>query len=107
MELDTKYTNLDSTSAMTAYVEEKMGALDKLVEKWNAEGGVAAHVEIARTTHHHHKGPVFRAEINLHLPHVILRAEHIDVDARVAVDLVRDKVRREIIKYKETLNSKL
>jgi len=38
----------------------------------------------------------------LDLPGKVLRAEHEDWDARVAVDQMKDKLKREIIKYKET-----
>ena len=101
MKLNIKFTNLDSTLAISEYVESKLNSLDKLVEKFDAEGAVLADVEIARTTKHHHKGPVFRAEINLQLPKKIIRAEHEDWDIRVAVDQMRHKLQREIVKYKE------
>jgi len=102
MKTQIKYTNLDSTLAMNEYVEQKINSLAKLVEKFDIEGSVLARVEVARTTKHHHKGPVYRAETNLDLPGKVLRAEHEDWDARVAVDQMKDKLKREIIKYKET-----
>ncbi len=59
-------------------------------------------VEIARTTRHHKSGNIFYAEANLHLPKQILRAEHSDWNIRVAIDKVKDKLKQEIKKYKET-----
>ena len=102
MKINLKFTNLDPSPAIAEYVRSKFSSLDKLVEKFDAEGAVLADVEIARTTKHHHKGPVFRAEINLQLPKKIIRAEHEDWDVRVAIDQMRHKLQREIVKYKET-----
>ena len=100
MSIDIKATQLDLTPALKAYVEEKIGALEKLLARFNAEGAVQVWVEVGRTTRHHHKGDVFRAEANVRLPHAVLRAEDDDFDVRVAVDRVRDKLKREIEKYK-------
>ena len=102
MRIITKYTKLDSTAAIEEYAKEKIGALDKLVRRYEAEGEIEARVELARTTRHHKKGAVFYAEITLPLPGKTLRAEDEDFDVRVAVDRVRDKMKREIGKYKDT-----
>ncbi|MBI2604246.1 MAG: hypothetical protein HYW56_01765, partial [Candidatus Harrisonbacteria bacterium] len=60
-----------------------------------------ARVEIARTTKHHEKGAVYRAEVNLDLSSKNLaRAEHEDWDIRVAVTEVKDKLRNILSKQK-------
>ena len=101
MKIDIKATNLDLTEVLKEYVEEKIGALAKFLKRWDPEGVVEAWVEIGRTTKHHHKGNVFRAEADLRVPGKVLRAEDEDFDIRVAVDRVRDKLKREVKKYKE------
>jgi ribosomal subunit interface protein len=102
MKINIKTTQLDITPSLKEYIEEKIGALDKLIERYDAEGGVEIWIEVGRTTKHHQKGDVFRAEADLRLPHKVLRAEDEDADIRVAIDRIRDKLKREIEKYKET-----
>jgi len=101
MKISIKATNLDSTPALKEYVEDKIGALGKFIKRWDLEGAVEIWLEVGRTTKHHNKGDVFRAEADLRLPGKILRAEEQDSDVRVAIDRVRDKLKREIEKYKE------
>lgn len=101
MRISVKYTNLFSTSAIEEYVREKIGALAKFIKRYEARGETEARVELARTTKHHKKGAVFYAEITFLLPGKALRAEDEDFDLRVAIDRCRDKVKREIEKYKE------
>lgn len=100
MKINIKATNLDLTSALKEYIEEKIGALAKFVKRWDLEGVVEIWLEVGRTTKHHNKGDVFRAEADVRLPGKILRAEEADSDVRVAVDRVRDKLKKEIEKYK-------
>lgn len=101
MKITIKATNLELTSAINEYIEEKLGAIKKFTSRWDLEGAVEMRVEIGRTSQHHHKGEVFRAEANLKLPGKLLRAEDEDFDIRVAIDKVRDKLKREVEKYKD------
>jgi putative sigma-54 modulation protein len=100
MKISIKATNVEITPSLREYVEEKIGSLEKFVKRWNTEDGVEVWVEVGRTTEHHRKGDVFRAEADLRLPGKILRAEEDHSDVRVAVDRVREKLQREIEKYK-------
>jgi putative sigma-54 modulation protein len=93
-------SNLDITPSLKAYVEERLGVLKKLVKHFDEEGVAELRVELARSTKHHKKGLVFRAEANLRLPKKVLRAEDINTDIRSAIDMVENKLRREIEKYK-------
>lgn len=100
MKITFKATQLDLTPSIKTYIEEKIGSLARLIMPFEREGECIAEVEIGRTTHHHHKGEIFRAEVNLHLPGKSLRAEHIAVDVRTAIDRVRNMLRFEITKYR-------
>ena len=99
-----KSTNLDLTPALKTFVDEKLGPLDKYVRKFETEGEIEMNLELARTTKHHRKGPVFKAEANLVLPGKMLRAEHNDTDIRAAIDHLRNKLKMEIEKYKERVS---
>jgi len=102
MKINIKSTDLDLTPALKEYIEEKIGSLAKFLRRWDPEGVVEVYVEVGRTTKHHHKGNVFRAEADLRVPGRVLRAEDEDWDIRAAVDRVKDKLKREVEKYKET-----
>ena|SRR3989338_7495034 len=104
MRIITKYTNLDSTPAIETYINEKVGALAKFLRPFEVNNEINARIEVGRTTNHHNKGLVYRAEINLDLPGEVLRAEHEDWDVRIAIDQAKDKLQREVVKYKERLN---
>ncbi len=83
----------------------KIGSLDKFIGSMHGAEALEAYVEIARTSKHHQKGDVFRAECNLELPGKLLRAEYEDWDARRAVDEVRKIMEMEIRKYKEIVRA--
>jgi ribosomal subunit interface protein len=108
MKVNIKTTNISLDEALRVWTETRMGELEKFLggfgpgdfpEKGLREK-VEVWVEIGRTTRHHHKGDVFRAEAQLHLPKKSLRAEAIHEDLRMAIDLVKEELEREIIKYR-------
>ena len=106
MKIHIKATNFELTTSLKDYVDEKIGSIGKLIKKWDMDSSIEVRVEIGRTTNHHHKGDVFRAEANLRLPHKILRAEDENTDIRTAIDRVEDMLKREITKYKESNKEK-
>lgn len=102
MKITKKFTGIDSTPAIEIYIDEKIGGLARLLGRYDrGDDTVVARVEVGRTTTHHHKGNVFRAEVTLDVPGTVLRAEHVDSDIRVAIDRVKGKLQSEIKKYKE------
>ncbi|HEY4475211.1 MAG TPA: ribosome-associated translation inhibitor RaiA [Candidatus Paceibacterota bacterium] len=102
MNINVKATNLDLTPALKEYIEEKIGSLSKFLKRWEAEGVVEVWVEVGRTTSHHQKGNVFRAEVDIRLPRKVLRAEDEDFDVRAAIDKIKDRLKREIERYKDS-----
>ncbi len=100
MKIIFKATHIDLTPSIKTYVDEKIGSLGRYLQRIEAGGEVTATVEIGRTTHHHHKGDVFRAEVNMPLPGKMLRAEHVARDMRAAIDRVRNTLRLKITKYR-------
>ncbi len=106
MKIDIKTSHLDLTPALREYILEKVGSLEKFLKRWEAEGEVEAWVEIDRTSNHHHKGDVFRAIIDIRLPHKALRATEINGDIRAAIDRAKDVMRQEIGKHKDISGKK-
>lgn len=103
MKIIIKATNLELTPAINEYIGEKIGSLDKFLnKKLEKESEIKIEIEIARTTKHHKSGDIYYAEANIHLPGKTLRAEHSDWDIRVAIDRIKDMLQQEIKKYKGT-----
>jgi putative sigma-54 modulation protein len=98
MNITIKATDIDLTAPLKAYIEDKIGGLERFLKRIDADT-VKTQVEVGRDSKHHQKGDVYRAEVNIELPDGMLRAEVTDWDVRVAIDSVRDKLRREIEKY--------
>ena len=94
-----KGTNIDLTDAIKDAVEADLATLDPLIERWGT--AASADVEVGKTTQHHHKGEIFRAEVNLQIPGKLLRAEDENEDLYVAIKNVADTLQRELVKEKE------
>jgi ribosomal subunit interface protein len=101
MNIIIKATNLELTPPIKEYIEEKIGSLSKFLQRFEGKDGLIANVEIARTSNHHHKGDVYRAEVNLQLPNKLIRVSEEDSDVRVAIGKVKEVLQREIVQYKD------
>lgn len=84
--------------SIEAYLKEKINSLDKFLLP---DDSIYADVELAKTTKHHQKGDIFRAEVNLKVPGRLIRAVAEEWDLRVAIDTVKDSLQREIKANKE------
>ncbi len=102
MQIQIKGTNLDLTPAIKEYIEMRVVPLEKYLGDSELASDIIARVEIGRTTHHHHKGDVYRAEINIDMTQNIARAESVSEDVRAAIDEAVDKAARQLVKHKET-----
>ena len=101
MNVNVKYTNLDSTAAIEKYVIDKITSLEKFIKRLDERAIPQAQVEIARANRHHQKGDVYHIECNLELPGKLLRAETENWDVRLGIDAGKDELQRELKKYKE------
>ncbi|MBI2607570.1 MAG: ribosome-associated translation inhibitor RaiA [Candidatus Doudnabacteria bacterium] len=95
MKIAIKGTNLQLTSSIKQYVEEKVGNLDKYLKHV-----IEAKVELEKDRHHH-TGDVMRAEVMLVLGSKILRADASSEDIFASVDLVIPKLKEQISKFKD------
>jgi len=89
-----KATGIPLTDAIRVYAEEKLGSVEKFVDA--KAGPVSMDVELERTTKHHQKGDVYRAELNLRVRGELLRAEIVDSNLYTAIDKLREEIIREI-----------
>ena len=93
MNIRVKGTNITLTPAISAYVDKRVSKLDKLV---GGDPSIMCDIELGKTSAHHQKGDIFRAEI-----HIVgagldayAAAEHEDLYA--AIDEVRDDIVRDL-----------
>lgn len=101
MNINIKYTNLDSTPAIENYVIDKIGLLEKFIKRLDEKTIPQVQVEIARSNKHHQKGDVYHIECNIELPGKLIRAETENWDVRLGIDEVKDILDLELKKYLE------
>lgn len=88
-----KATSFDLTPAISQHVDKRMDKVSKLVE---SDPTVVCDIELGRTTEHHAKGPVFRAEIHLVGAGKNLYAAKEAEDLYSAIDEVQSEIIREL-----------
>ncbi len=98
MKINLKTKNFSLTQAIKTYLEGKLNSLDKFLP---SDESIFADVDLSKTTKHHQKGDVFRAEVNLRMPGRLIRASAIEWDLRVAIDKAKDELQKEIKTNKE------
>lgn len=98
MRLNIKATNLELTAELKDYAQQKIDMLDKYLGKLKV---INARIEVSKTTNHHLKGEIYRAEVNLSLGGDLLRVAKIEKDVFKAIDKVKDHLELVIKKYKD------
>lgn len=101
MRITIKGIHLDVTPSLKIYIEKKFSPLAKLVKRIDEAGSAELELEVSRTTAHHHKGPVFRAEAHLLLPRKHFYVAEANYDIRAAADSVKNRLRHALERYKE------
>ena len=97
MKIDIVTKNISLDEPLENFVREKIGGLDKLIGNDKSE----ARVEIGKPSRHHKSGRVFRAEANIRMGGVLLRASCEHEDLRNAIVDVKDELQEQIRKFKE------
>lgn len=97
MNLVIRGNNIAVTDALRDFIEKKVGRLQKYFEdELPNEGHVTLSVE--KTKH--------KVEVTLPYPGILMRAEESSKDMYASVDLVVEKLERQIRKYKTKVNRK-
>ena len=99
MHIVIKTTNFSLTPAIDSHIRNSIGMLKKIVQSFGDE--IETRVEVGRTSFHHKKGAVFFAEVNLRLGKNQIRSCAESTDVYSAVDIVKDDLRNEILRFKE------
>ena len=111
MQVTVKTTKFSLTPAIAAHLSRKLENIARMLSRIESSAAakqargralITARIELERTTRHHRKGIVFRAEANLDVPgRAMLRAEAQGETLHLAIDRMRDELQREIKKWKE------
>jgi putative sigma-54 modulation protein len=91
--------NIEVTPALREYVEKKIGKLERHFENTD---GVQVHVNMKV-----YNDKQAKIEVTIPMPQLVLRAEERHDDMYAAIDLVSDKLERQIRKHKTKVNRKL
>lgn len=91
-------TYMEMTDAIRDYVEKKIGGLEKFCEHYSP---CDVRVEVGKTSEHHQKGRIWRAEFTMIIPGTSLRAESVEEDLYAAIDAAKDDLKRQLVEYKE------
>lgn len=90
--------NVDLTDAIRDYVTKRISKIEKFLED-NVDA--TAHVNLKV-----YKNKTYKVEVTIPLPYLTLRAEETSNDMYASIDLVTDKLERQIRKYKTKVNRK-
>lgn len=101
MNINLKASGFKLTPAIRENVSTKLKSVEKLISKFDENGEIELDFEVSKTTRHHQKGNVFRAEANLNLPKKLIRAEAVEEDLTAAIDKVKSILSLAVKKYKE------
>ncbi|MBU8908695.1 ribosome hibernation-promoting factor, HPF/YfiA family [Desertibacillus haloalkaliphilus] len=89
--------NLDITPALRGYVEKKVGKLERYFDT-TPIADVHVNMQVLNNQQ--------AIEVTIPLPQLLLRAEEIHADMYAAIDLVVEKLERQIRKHKTKVNRK-
>lgn len=98
MNINIKTTNFTLTPSISDYVNKRMKKISKLLEK---DPTSQCDLELAKTTEHHQKGDLYKAEIHIVGAGKNIYASNEKGDIYSAIDLVRDDILRELKINKE------
>ena len=90
--------NIEVTAAIRSYVEKKVSKIEKY---FNDVPEATAHVNLKT-----YSDKTAKVEVTIPVPYIVLRAEETSPDLYGSVDLVVDKLERQMRKYKTKTNRK-
>ncbi len=95
MIINIKATGIEMTDSIKNYAEDKIAALEKFFDNI-----IQADIDVGMRNHHHNKGKIYYAEVNLQIPRKIIRVVKDSEDLYKAIDKVRDHLKVEFEKIK-------
>jgi putative sigma-54 modulation protein len=99
MEFAITTKNMQLTEAIASAVHKRVESLERKSKRFGAS--VSGNVEVGKTTNHHKKGDVFRAEIHVRLPGKLVYAESTHEDLYAAIGDAKRDAERQVVDYKD------
>jgi len=90
--------NIEVTPAIREYVEKKISKLERYFTE-TPESNVNVNLKVFQDK-------TAKVEVTIPMPHLVLRAEESHEDMYAAIDLITDKLERQIRKHKTKVNRK-
>jgi ribosomal subunit interface protein len=106
MRIDICARKVKVDAKVRAYVEEKINALSKVLKRFEAKADVPVAVDIFPDTRHHRRGDIIAITIAVHLPNKTILVHQTAPDVMSGVDVAKEILQREIIKFKDRLIEK-
>jgi len=100
MKIDIKTKNLELTDEIDSYAREKIGRLAHF------DKNIMETVVRLFSGKEHTSETKFRAEVTMHLPQTMLVAEAKAQEIYAAIDIVSEKLERQVEKYKDKIIDK-
>ena len=104
MNIRIKATAFELTPAISDYADKR---LDKISKFLGSDPTAQCDVELGRTTNHHHKGDIFRAEIHITAAGRDLYASAEKADLYSAIDDAHDEILHSLKLNKEKRQSRM
>lgn len=104
MNIKIQGTRIELTPDLKSYIEKKLEAVDRLMD--SRDETVMYEVEVGKTTEHHEKGDVYKAEVHLRKKGGNLYATAHAEDVLAAIDKIKDEMMHALssdLEKKETL----
>jgi len=98
MDYNVRGENIEVTPAIREYVEKKISKLERYFTE-TPEANVNVNLRF-------NQDKTSKVEVTIPLPNLVLRAEETNVDMYGAIDLISDKLERQIRKHKTKVNRK-
>ncbi|MEK5444490.1 MULTISPECIES: ribosome hibernation-promoting factor, HPF/YfiA family [unclassified Fredinandcohnia] len=99
MNYNVRGENIEVTPALREYVEKKVGKLERYFDG-TPDAKVNVNLKVNNAKDH-------KIEVTIPMTQLVLRAEESNEDMYAAIDLVTDKLERQIRKHKTKVNRKL
>jgi putative sigma-54 modulation protein len=100
LKMDIRGEEMELTAAIIEAIEKKLGALDKYLESVGTPKDLR--VVVGKTTDHHNKGQIFKAEAELVIPGHNIHAEVMSDELYAAIDLLKDEMKNRLLKTVKT-----
>lgn len=96
--INIKATNMELTSAISDYVNKRLLGVEKFIKEGEK---VVVYVEVGKTTNHHKRGDVFRAEFNIEISGKKFYTFSEKEDLYEAIDDAKGEIVRQITSDKD------